>query len=106
MDNVFARAANNLPGHWFKGGYADGAGNFCALGHIALARGFDANRLYDFDEDDVFDTSETELLNSLAREMSNGDYQYIADFNDADDTTEADVVTLLEKAAVRIEENV
>lgn len=106
MNNVFAQAAKNLPGHWFKGDYGDGAGNFCALGHIANVKGY--SDLYDIDVDEakVFVESETDILNNLAKEMSNGRYQFIADFNDADETTEDDVVTLLEKAAVRFEENV
>lgn len=104
--NAFTIAAKNLPGHWYKGDYADGEGNYCALGHIALARGVNANNLYDLDESIAFLDGEVELLNSLAREMSNGEYQFIADFNDAEYTSEEDIVALLEKAAVKVEENV
>lgn len=47
-----------------------------------------------------------EFVNNVVREFTNGRFEFVADFNDDDRTTEEDVVALLEKAAVRWDERI
>lgn len=108
MTNIIAQAAKNLPGHWHKGSYGDGKGNFCAYGHVANAAGL---TLYEMSEGLSY-TPEleraTDILNRLSGEMfpDRATQPFIAEFNDHLDTTEEDAVSLLEKAAVEWDEHI
>lgn len=103
-DNFFDKAAKSLPGHWCKDVYADGNGNYCAAGHMLLAMGYIPEQMtFDF----VESSSETEairMINKIAAEMFPDRVRvaapFIADLNDHPDTTEEEIVSVLEKAAV------
>lgn len=105
--NPFREAAKNLPGHWHKGDYADGQGNYCAAGHVFKAMGYT-----DFDicsgAADVRQTTTKpyldEIFQQVSFEFSNGQTRYVAEINDDPTTTEDDIVAFLEKAAVRLDE--
>jgi hypothetical protein len=91
--NILNKAAKAVPGRWHKGGISDGRGNYCAVGHIINACGMH-----------VVPNEIMQTVNTLASEMSNGKYGHVANFNDDPDTTEEDIITLLEKGAIRLDE--
>jgi hypothetical protein len=97
MTNVIRMAAERLPGHWCKGAYHDNNGNACIVGHLS-----DVYNEANFKEWN----KASNLLKETLIEFTNGKYEHIPQFNDADETTEADAVAFLEKAAVRFDERV
>lgn len=99
--NPIREGAKNLPGHWHKGSMRDGKGNFCGLGHVQ-------NVLIN---DKIEFGKAWAIMNQVAHEqypdrISENDLGpcAFAEFNDHPDTTEAEVVTVMEKAAVRLDE--
>lgn len=100
--NVIEKALQNLPGHWYQGGLGDGKGNYCGIGHVSNAS-FNQYRAVDY---------ATSLMNEVALEQYpdrfEGDTSMVpfAVFNDHPDTTEADVIMVMEKAAIKMEEMV
>lgn len=94
--NPIREAMNNLSGHWYKGGLSDGNGNNCGLGHVLRVSGstYDAARC---------------IMNNVAYEQypdrSNFDnLKGFASFNDHPDTTEEEVLAVMEKAAIKWDE--
>jgi hypothetical protein len=116
MDNVIGKAAKNVKGHWFQEAYYDGDGNFCGVGHLAKA----------YAEEHGLDVSEVfggtfwgeileikKVMDKVAGEQYperalDGDsiVPHFPFFNDHPDTTEDEVIAVMEKAAVRWEERI
>jgi hypothetical protein len=100
--NVIREAAKRLPGHWYQGWFSDGDGNHCGLGHISEVAA----------EQNIVWGNTLEVLNAVAREqypervVRSATYPNAAfsEFNDHADTTEEEVVAVMEKAAVRLDE--
>lgn len=105
--NPFRKAAEAVPGHLHKGDYFDGNGNACAAGHVYQALGCHSQEDVDGWRDEPEHGRAWELLNQTAIAMfpDRGTLD-IAEVNDHPDTTEDDIVSILEKAAVRWDEQV
>ncbi len=121
--NPIREALNALPGHWQKGSLNDNKGNHCGLGHMHNALGGSDGYL-----PMVFDDSapeyklsrdlriEAERLRGIMDEVAVEQYpdrvglsplaysSKFAEFNDHPDTTEDEVVAVMEKAAIRLDE--
>lgn len=100
--NPIAEAVKNLPGHWFQGDFGDWEGNYCGFGHL--------QNVY-IENGQQCDQATFDLLNDVAGELFPDRAAYGAifsfpAFNDHVDTTEEDVVAVMEKAAVRYDEQV
>ena len=104
MTNTIRKAADSLPGHWLKGNLSDNNGNYCAVGHLYRAFGADENCSFDEDADVDLFHRQWAFVEQVVDEFTNGEFDDIPAFNDDPTTTEADVVALLEKAAVRWDE--
>jgi hypothetical protein len=106
--NPIRKAAENLPGHWFKGDYGDGQGNYCAVGHLLVAAGQDPERVVEGMSDEDSLIHEIRLLNKSAEELFpkrvDFTFERIADFNDHDDTTEEEVLLVMNRAADLLDE--
>jgi hypothetical protein len=105
--NPIKMAADNLKGHWHKGSSADGTCHYCGIGHLDNAL---AQLNINSGVSDLYN-----LLTEVAREQYpertlEGDYHMkmyggtFPDFNDHPATTEDEVIAVMEKAAVRLEE--
>jgi len=101
--NPISKALEHLPGNWTKGGI-DEHGNTCGLGHV-----------YSFGMEDSIDFSQFRQARDLMEEMARAEYpERVADlsptylafaaFNDHPDTTEAQVIAVMEKAATKYDE--
>jgi hypothetical protein len=104
--NVLRKVRNNLPGHWYQGNYSDGHGNYCVLGHIAVALGEESGRY-----DDVGEYEYYELLNTIIveqypefAESSESSEYAMPRWNDEKSRTEDEVIAILEKAIAKAEE--
>lgn len=86
-DLIAAKAMIDTPEKWGKGKYEPRPGCYCALGAVAKVTGHDPN---------------TAWLNGRASTCRNALYEYtdvgIASFNDAPDTTHADIMALFDRA--------
>lgn len=100
--NVFRTARENLPGHWMKGDFTDNQGNFCVLGHIAVALG-EQNGNFDEMPDEITKPYHT-VLSDIIDEQYHAFGRYPVDFNDGEETTEDDVVMVLDRAIAYCEE--
>lgn len=103
MTNPIREAVENLSGHWHQGGYnSEDGNNSCALGHLRSVMGFHENY-------DNFDYTEWRKCIGILNRTSGAMFpdrtsQNIVIFNDHPDTTEDDVIAVMEKAAVRYDE--
>lgn len=110
--NPIREAASRLAGHWHKGSSGDGEGNFCGLGHLdnvlySMTANMPTNQWVQQSHEMYT------LLTQVAREQFpdriNGYDKFggtFPDFNDHPATTEAEVVAVMEKAAVKWDERV
>lgn len=99
--NEIQRAARNLPGHWYQGDTSDGKGNYCGIGHVlqVMEMPTDApsvNR----------DLAEKVRQMVLVMDEAAGDKfpdrgEEFAAFNDHHDTTEDEVIAVMELAGER-----
>lgn len=105
MTNLLRKAAEALPGKWYKGYYTDGNENYCAVGHMYRAAGASEDLT---DMLDVIDKVSPQWMfaEKVLNEFTNGEFDSLPRFNDHIDTNEEDVVAFLEKAAVRWDEKV
>lgn len=104
--NIIERALQTLPGNWIQGDLHNDNGA-CGLGHLHL----NATRPW---HDEV--TAGAQTMDIIANEQYpdrvsdylrvDADLCKFARFNDHPDTTEADVIAVMEKAAVRLNEMV
>ena len=101
MTNLIRKAVERLPGHWHKGGLQDHKGNFCGVGHL-----WQVGELADYT---VVDECQN-LMNMTAGELfpdrAGKVIPAFATFNDHPDTTEDEVIAVMEKAAIRWDERV
>jgi hypothetical protein len=104
--NPIREAAARVPGHWHQGSYRDNEGNACGLGHlfdVLEESNIDMGRWYEEPE-----TSPAMMMQRAAYELFPERFEYaeqsFAGFNDHKDTTESEVVAVMEKAAVRFDE--
>jgi hypothetical protein len=99
--NPISEAAKNLPGHWHKGGLTDGHGNHCGIGHVKVACGYDVL--------DINTNSEwwraIQFMHKVVREQYPG-LDFFSQLNDGWITTEAEVLAVMDKAAVLWDERV
>jgi hypothetical protein len=104
--NPIREAMKNLPGHWYQGAFGDGRENQCGLGHCltAIAHLSRTERCtveeHRENVDKVF-----KLMNDVACEQ----YPRVvgfADFNDNVATSEEDVLRVMEKAAIKWDEQI
>ncbi len=97
--NIIEKAMENLPGRWSQGKYNDGNGNSCGLGHVLKVSINETGQSWSKESEDAFT-----IMNSVAQE------QYgtvgFAQFNDLPDTTEDKVLAIMEKAAIKFDEQV
>lgn len=111
--NPIREAAARLKGHWYQGDYRDDAGNACGLGHLfdvlAETEGKTQNEL-SHDLHMTEGPSPSLFMRDVAQELFPERWQEdekdasFAIFNDHPDTTEDDVIAVMEKAAVRFDE--
>lgn len=99
MRNPYRETADSLEGHWHKGSLGDGDGNRCLIGHAIDRVGQRLDRTGEWDD---FVT----LLEQTMQEQLPGRGIIIANINDHPDTTEEEVLTVLDKAAVRWDERI
>lgn len=102
--NPIREAIKTLPGNWIKGTMSDNDGNHCGLGHLACA-------LRDYE--DKFRPLRINIrgialsaMHTVACEQYPERGENFVDFNDHPSTTEAEVIAVMEKAAVRFDEQV
>ena len=100
--NIIDKALSNLPGHWYQGGLGDDNGNFCGIGHILYATPYEGSA-----------DNAINLMSEVAKEQyseridpDNRHTCKFAQFNDHPDTTEAEVIAVMEKASVRLDERI
>ena len=106
---VLREAAKNVPGHWMQGFYGDGAGNYCAVGHIAKALGMDVDGYVKGERREPVWDDDVEALALALGEVILEQYPesvgyHVPNWNDAEGRTEEEVVAMFEKAAVKAEE--
>ena len=89
MKNPIREALPNVPGHWFKGDVTDWNGNYCGVGHVMNMGGSHSNLMQ---AARIMDRVANELYPERARE-------WFANFNDHVDTTETEVLAVMQKAA-------
>ena len=107
--NLIREAASRLPGHWHKGSMTDGNGNHCALGHL-----WEVSKSYE--DSDVERWRAFPYLDKVAieqypdRVVDPDDHlsglAAIAQLNDHPATTEDEIVAVMEKAAILLDEDI
>lgn len=100
MSQIIERTLKSLPGNWTKGAISEDGTKMCVMAHL-------------------IDNSEIELKDYLParqaleavvmeqyhdRTTYTNSYNTVAAFNDHPDTTESDVIAVLEKANARLDE--
>jgi hypothetical protein len=105
--NLLSQALTTLPGKWTKHAMHNGDKS-CSLGHISKADKVLNGLLIDVADPyrvDFYKAVDT--LVAVAHEMfPDREFETVAGFNDHDATTEADVVAVFEKAAIKLDEAV
>lgn len=114
MDNPIRKALENLPGHWHQGSLGDGNGNYCGIGHLKLAM-FGENGLdYSGMKGEGW-VKYAKIMNDVAGEQYPERAREFSDlslgpsfaaFNDHPRTTEDEVITVMEKAAILVDEQI
>lgn len=106
--NVIREALPKVPGHWHQGSLNDGRGNFCGIGHVRQVM---ENNGIEIDNTSGLFFKISKIMNEVAGEQyperavyNLSDMYSFANFNDHPDTTEDEVVAVMEKAAVRFDE--
>lgn len=116
--NPIREAASNLRGHWYQGEYMNYEDNsqMCGLGHVAnvlgkgdIEAGFETDEFYELQKfmDKVAKEQYPDRHSSFMAPNQQKIFTYsFPIFNDHPDTTEDEVVAVLEKAAVLYDEQV
>jgi hypothetical protein len=103
--NIVREAARRLPGHWYQGDVSDHKDNYCGIGHV-----FEASKevlgVIDMDAVGVALRAMDAVAVEQYPERVKAVMRDFASFNDHPDTTEAEVIAVMEKAAVRLDEQV
>lgn len=108
--NVIREAAARLPGKWHKGSLYGPDDTACGLGHVIKVASENSTDMPKI----VFLPPEiTDIMNKVAleqypdRAIRNDVLPHpFAQFNDHDDTTEDEVVAVMEKAAILLDEEI
>jgi len=97
--NYIRKALERLPGRWYKGGLGDGAGNWCGIGHLQEVAPF--RNAHDYGQQQMDKVAEEQYPDRLGSKDGAG-FQLVpfAAFNDHPDTTEDEVIAVMEKAAI------
>lgn len=105
--NPIREAAKRLRGAWYQGDMENEDGTACCgLGWVArVERSMGLDIMDKIETGDLMDTVAFEQYPDRAID-DNGDLRYFAAFNDHPDTTEDEVIAVMEKAAVRWDERV
>ena len=103
--NPIREALKNLPGHWYQGDMENEDGTACCgLGWLARAESnYNLSIMEKIDSGDFMDKVAFEQYPDRAVDPE-GDLRYFAAFNDHPDTTEDEVIAVMEKAAIRWDE--
>src|SRR4051812_38198492 len=107
--NAIHTAARMVPGHWFQGDLADGLGNRCGIGHLLTAvaettgveyrgRGGGARKMCEYLDAAAVDKFPERAV-GVGSELDR--LRPFAAFNDHGETTESEVVSVMELAAAR-----
>lgn len=97
--NIIRQALAGVQGHWCKDEMRDGYGNYCGLGHVARLT-------HNSTQDERFEAA-AEFMNAAAvdkfpnRAGLDSWLSSFANFNDHGETSEADVMAVMELAADR-----
>lgn len=106
--NIISEALTTLPGNWCQGRLEDNQGNMCVMGHLNRS-------IAGLDYYSDFSRSHREYCKTYAVIKEVGREQFperwtkamdmsLTIFNDHPDTTEEDVILVMEKAAIKMEE--
>ena len=116
--NPIREAAKNLRGYWYKGEYynEDNNSQMCGLGHVAnvlgngdLEAGFEADEFYECQKimdkvaKEQYPDRNSSFMAPNQQKMFTHNFPI---FNDHPDTTEDEVVAVIEKAAVLYDEKI
>lgn len=111
QDNVARKAIEVLAARgWHQGEYEDEAGRVCFYGALNLAMGFDSCHEVNDDVTKVGLTAEVIVREQFADRLKLASGQVgntggqVVEFNDHPDTTLADVLLVLEKTAIKLDE--
>ena len=103
MTNYIREGLKTLPGHWHQGGWRNGAGDQCGGGHVrsVIAKEFGEHTEFFRSMDLVF-----KIMGEVAYEQfpERAEVASFFRFNDHPDTTEAEVIAVMEKAALLLDE--
>lgn len=100
--NIIRQALPHVPGHWLKGSMADGNGNHCGIGWVAYQHLLSSVPIEEyFDAITKMDVIATEQYPE--RVYWDDTVRQFASFNDHPDTTEDEVIAVMEKAAVELD---
>lgn len=103
--NAFEKMLETLPGHWHQGSLSDKKGNYCVVGHLRKALGLNTISGWPLDALEAVDFLETKIVEMYPDRPSAG-WDPVPAFNDHPDTTEEDVIAVVEKAAIGWEERI
>ncbi len=106
--NVIRKAMSNLPGHWHQGAYTDDNGNYCGFGHIGQALD-EAEELEEYERQAMYSTLHAVAKEQYPERTGKRPVTLLTGFpcfNDHPDTTEEDVLRIMDKAAVELESRV
>lgn len=97
--NPIRQAVQNLPGHWIKGAYNDARGNHCGIGHMFVIT---EGTHFEYRNKAYVMMGQAARDKFPDRAMSyDGSPEHFPAFNDHPDTTEQDVVAVMNLAADR-----
>lgn len=102
--NPIRIAMERLPGKWYQGDLCGPNESYCGLGHV--------HNVYMEVHGDIIPDDVWELMDNTAKEQypdridESDSKSLFAMFNDHEDTTEDEVLAILEKVAVKVDEHV
>ena len=99
--NIIRTALSTVPGNWCKFQLTNSEGKHCGIGHVIMA--YDPMVHGNLGSHDAV-VEMVKVAKEQYPERLSEDYPVYTDFNDHPDTTEADVIAVMEKAAVRLDE--
>lgn len=88
---------------WMQGDWHDDQGRSCMLGALELACTSENGEFYDAIKWDSF-TATTEVVKSIVKEVNDGKFRTIADYNDEPGRRFDEVREVLEKARAQAQE--
>jgi hypothetical protein len=108
VKNLLRMAAARVPGHWYQGDMSDGRGNYCGLGHLVCVASDGRGSMVRSADDEIrllADVTRQAALDKFPERVAvtsmSLDWFPFTSFNDHPETTEQDVVAVMELAADR-----